>query len=239
MNNTNPNGAAPLSQLQPPDGWALVEQHIYRSNSLSAQQLPFLKHIGICTIVSLSRDAVRETLATALEVESIALHQPCAPTHKNEMEARVFISEEVVKETLQFALCPQNHPLLLTHANPGGLEVATLVGCLRRFQCWAISSILYEYRLFTHSPILYDANKQFIEHFDVSLVTLPSQIPEWLQYQDELLESECKAAGGDGGGPGTENDRLYFLGSNRCAPLASERVPIEERHATMVPDEED
>ena len=99
-------------------------------------------------------------MANAIHNEGLLLHQPCC-ADKADLEARwvgrphappsprprshhhplallrrSHISDEIAKDALQFVLNPSNHPLLLTVSSAGGLEVATLVGCLRRLQHW-------------------------------------------------------------------------------------------------------
>jgi hypothetical protein len=53
-----------------------------------------------------------------------------------------------------------------------------------------MTAILLEFRLFAPNAPLYDVNRVFIERFDVSLVTLPEEPPDWLAYELEMVEDE-------------------------------------------------
>lgn len=129
--------------------------------------------------------------ANVMETGGIRVFQPCASkTSQTSVVARSQISDEIAKEALQFILEPSHQPLVLTVATSGSLEVATLVGCLRRLQHWALTAILYEFRLFSPNSPIYDVNRQFIERFDISLITLPTHPPDWLQHEQELWNEE-------------------------------------------------
>lgn len=65
-----------------------------------------------------------------------------------------------------------NHPVLVC-CTSGIFQTAPLVGCLRRVQNWSLTAILDEYRAFAGKARL--THEQYIEFFDVDLVTLPDQ----------------------------------------------------------------
>ncbi len=81
-------------------------------------------------------------------------------------------SEKLVKETLELLLDRRSHPILVM-CSSGIHLTGTVIGCLRRLQCWALSSILDEYDSFAHARSRY-ADRQFIELFDTDLICLPS-----------------------------------------------------------------
>jgi len=61
------------------------------------------------------------------------------------------------------------------------------VGCLRRLQYWNLTSILEEMRAFGSSHF---SNEQFIELFDIDLITLPKHLPDWFISQQLLMNEE-------------------------------------------------
>lgn len=85
-------------------------------------------------------------------------------------------------------------------------ESGTLVGCLRKLEGWNFSSIITEvngivlfhimvvnwiiqqYRAYAGTKARY-VNEQFIELFDLDLVTLPPNLPDWLIDQQNMLAS--------------------------------------------------
>jgi len=155
------------------------------------------------------------------------------------------ISDEIIKESLQLLLDPSHQPLVLTVATTGSgtLEVATLVGCLRRMQHWALTAILYEFRLFTPTSSIYDVNRQFIEKFDITLVTLPKEIPEWLQHEQELWMEEIGHDSEDEEEEGENNeeedrDRFRYYSTTRV-PLTSSKMSLNQDMSLKVKPEED
>jgi len=184
--------------LAPPDGWAVVEPQIYRAASIAQPHLPFLKLAGIRTVVNMSTTTL--SLAAACVACGMQVYQPCATVvarDQSQDDQRSPVSDEIAKDALEFILSEDHHPLVLTgpYRGSSGLEVAALVGCLRRVQRWALSSILSEFRLFVPSAPIYDVSRQFVERFDVSLVTLPSRPPAWLQSEQDLWFEECSSEG--------------------------------------------
>jgi protein tyrosine/serine phosphatase len=69
-------------------------------------------------------------------------------------------------------------------------QTGTLVGCLRRLQNWSLTSILVEYRSFAVHRSTRFGDEQFIELFDVDLVTLPYNLPSWFIEQKKMIEQE-------------------------------------------------
>ena len=63
------------------------------------------------------------------------------------------ITQELIKEALQYVLDESRHPLLLMSSS-GTHQVGVLVGCLRRQQGWNLASILDEYRSFASPSAL-------------------------------------------------------------------------------------
>jgi hypothetical protein len=129
--------ASNLTALTPPDGWACVESGIYRANALSQANVSFFRLTGVRTVVNMSTVNLR--LANSLSSAGMTVFQPCVSSARDDTESpeddtRSQISDEIAKECLQYLLESSHHPLVLTAPNSGGLEVATLVGCLRRLQ---------------------------------------------------------------------------------------------------------
>src|SRR5690606_16986889 len=84
----------------------------------------------------------------------------------------VAVSEETVLKALALILDTNTHPLLIVD-NEAGLRVGVIVGCLRKAQGWALTSIIEEFRRFVGGRAMIQ-NEQFIELFDTDLVNLPS-----------------------------------------------------------------
>ncbi|GBG77436.1 hypothetical protein CBR_g23885 [Chara braunii] len=81
-------------------------------------------------------------------------------------EPFVDIPEPVIREALKVLLDVRNHPILI-HCNKGKHRTGCLVGCLRKFQNWSLTSIFDEYRRFAGTKVRM-LDQQFMELFDVS-----------------------------------------------------------------------
>ena len=81
-------------------------------------------------------------------------------------------------KTLEVVLNVDAYPLYICDSLGRGRTGAVL-GCLRKLQRWNLTSILGEYRRFAGDVVL-PLNEQFIELFDVDLVNVPSDAPQWL-----------------------------------------------------------
>ena len=63
-----------------------------------------------------------------------------------------------------------------------------LIRCLRRLQNWNLDAVFSEYRFFAKGRTRY-SNEQCIELFDIDLVTITDDPPQWLANQ---LETDCQ-----------------------------------------------
>ncbi|KAF0532949.1 protein-tyrosine phosphatase [Gigaspora margarita] len=98
------------------------------------------------------------------------------------------VSEELIKDGLEMVLDIENYPILVM-CTSGVHETGTFIGCLRRLQNWNFTSIMVEYRSFASNKARY-VNEQFIELFDMDLITLPRNLPPWFIEQKKLLQQE-------------------------------------------------
>lgn len=182
----------------PPDGWSCVDDAIYRANTILPSHFPFLKCMGIRSVVNVTSPS--KSLQLAADSSSILLIEFNSTS--------TIMSDTIAQEVIAFTMCPLNQPLLISASSPGCVEVATIVGCLRRINRWNITAIMNEFRLYLRdmSPIL-DINRIFIERFDVSLISVRSGV------RSEICEEESDDWTRDGH-PGT-------------APLKSSKVTAD------------
>ncbi|KAJ3390149.1 tyrosine-protein phosphatase required for protection against superoxide stress (By similarity) [Lobulomyces angularis] len=97
------------------------------------------------------------------------------------------ISEEAIKEGLQICLERSNLPCLVMCAT-GYQDTGTFVGCFRKLQGWNFNGIFFEYQSFAGTKSRY-VNEQFIELFDLDLITVPKDPPFLLISQPNRIES--------------------------------------------------
>lgn len=162
-------------ELVPPENYAQVCKGIFRSAFPKKKNFPFLKKLKLKSILTLVLEDYPEVNKRFLEDESINLFKCGVPGNK---EPFVDIPEDKIAAALSILLDKRNHPLLI-HCNKGKHRTGCLVGCLRKFQHWSLTSIFDEYRLFSH-PKSRQMDQQFIELFDIRQVAVDSlAIPHW------------------------------------------------------------
>jgi protein tyrosine/serine phosphatase len=173
-------------QLCPPEMFGIVEPNVYRSNLFFPISFPFIKLLNLKTVLLLSAEVPTKVVCNFLEENNITLVHLGSRSLTTETSWKP-MSEELVKDGLEWVLDKKSHPLLVCDTS-GIHQVGILIGCLRRLQNWSLSAIIHEYRIFAASKARY-VNEQFIELFDVDLVTLPEDLPDWFR---EHLELEAK-----------------------------------------------
>ncbi|KAI8993696.1 protein-tyrosine phosphatase [Pilobolus umbonatus] len=177
------------SLLCPPEQFGIVEPGIYRSDMLQQSHFPYLKQYGFKTLVMLSPELPNRVTANFIEEGGIKLvHVGMATWKPTQPSTWRPVSEELVKEGLELILNVETHPILVM-CTSGIHETGTLVGCLRKLEGWNFSSIITEYRSYAGTKARY-VNEQFIELFDLDLVTLPQHLPQWFVDQQNMLVSE-------------------------------------------------
>jgi protein tyrosine/serine phosphatase len=219
--------------FQIPDAFGIVEAGIYRCSLVNPNHFSFLETLDLKTIVFLSQELLEKSLVTYCEKKSIELinmgvslvqypqggsfedHQSRLINQYAQDESKPLAdistswkhcSEELVKEALELILNRKTHPILVM-CSSGVHTTGTVVGCLRKLQSWSLTSIWNEYETYAHNSSRY-VNRQFIELFDVDLVSLPSELPFWFSIQHDLMTQERK-----------------YLKENKHAAIKSSQVP--------------
>ncbi|CAN0062964.1 unnamed protein product [Phaeothamnion confervicola] len=150
--------------LVPPLGFAHVSPGIYRGGYPIACNLPFLRALGLRSIVCLCPEDLKEESRAWAKAHGIRLY--CCDVGDN-MEPFVSMRREAVTDALSYLLDKENHPVLV-HCLKGKNRTGCVVGCLRRLEGWSLSAIFDEYTRYTGPPgkIL---DLQFIELFDADV----------------------------------------------------------------------
>ncbi|KAG2962477.1 hypothetical protein PC118_g21407 [Phytophthora cactorum] len=193
MTDTNSDAAAPvvvttLPSMNPPLFFEIVEDLVYRSNKCDATSFPFLATLQLNTVVYLSYDDLSRDLAAFFaEKEINVIH--LGMKYRTASSQWKGISEGMAKETIEYILDQRRHPILVM-CKTGVHFAGTMIGCLRRLQNWSLTSTIDKYRNIAGSVKTRFENEQFIELFDVDLVTLPQQLPSWFTVHQQLTEEE-------------------------------------------------
>ncbi|KAL1920668.1 uncharacterized protein VTP21DRAFT_1045 [Calcarisporiella thermophila] len=173
--------------LTPPEQFGIVEKGIYRSDMLQQTHFAFIRSLHLKTVVALSPESPSRAIINFLQENKIKLVHLGLRAWKPNLGWRP-VSEELIKEGLELVLDFEHHPILVM-CTSGIHETGTFIGCLRKLQGWNFNSIVGEYRSYAGSKARY-VNEQFIELFDLDLVTLPRTLPPWLVEQRNMLQLE-------------------------------------------------
>ncbi|KAI8608074.1 protein-tyrosine phosphatase, partial [Chytriomyces sp. MP71] len=186
-----------------PDLFGHVESGVFRCSAVvETPSLPFLRALHLASVLVLTPELASRPLLALVEEQGIRLNhianKPAIRAHTQTTSAGIvgnaqnwkYLSDEVVKEGLEFVLQAANHPVLIV-CTSGIHETGAFVGCLRRMLGWNFNSIVVEYRCFAGSKSRY-LIQQFIELFDTDLIRLPrhQDLPFWFQ---EYLLSQAEA----------------------------------------------
>eukprot|EP01111_Echinosteliopsis_oligospora_P008346 TRINITY_DN2392_c0_g1_i1.p1 TRINITY_DN2392_c0_g1~~TRINITY_DN2392_c0_g1_i1.p1 ORF type:complete len:167 (+),score=30.23 TRINITY_DN2392_c0_g1_i1:244-744(+) len=141
--------------------------------------------LGLKTVVWLSPEVPIKAVSQFFEENGINMIHLGLKAWKADTSWKP-VSEELIKDALEIVLNVDTHPVIVT-CTSGVHQTGVLVGCLRRLQNWNLTSILVEYRMFSQQSNTRYVNEQFIELFDVDLVTFPPNLPAWFIDQQKMM----------------------------------------------------
>jgi tyrosine-protein phosphatase SIW14 len=139
-----PPPAGPPKEFLAPENFAMVEAGVYRSAFPRMRNAPFLKRLKLKSVVPLVPEDYPVSLAEFYENNGIKLI-----THGLDGNKWPFkeIDKMIFRNALADILCQANRPLLI-HCNKGKHRTGALVGCLRKYRGWSLTSIFNEYLLY-------------------------------------------------------------------------------------------
>lgn len=173
----------PVEILVPPSNFAMVDIGLYRSGFFKKKNFPFLKRLGLKSVLFLCPEEYPKANLEFLESIDANLFQFGVQGNK---EPFVEIPEEVYVAALKEILNTNNHPMLI-HCNKGKHRTGCLVGCFRKVQKWSMTTIFDEYRRFAEpKPRFLD--QQFIELFDCG--ELSELYEEYVRYKAYLIKRQ-------------------------------------------------
>ncbi|XP_051125633.1 tyrosine-protein phosphatase DSP1-like [Andrographis paniculata] len=159
----SPAAAAANGDLAPPLNFSMVDYGVFRSGFPDTQNFPFLKTLGLRSIIYLCPETYPEANMQFLKDNGIRLFQFGIEGSK---EPFVSIPDEMIRKALQVLLDERNRPVLI-HCKRGKHRTGCLVGCLRKWQNWCLASIFDEYQRFAGDKARV-SDQRFLEVFDIS-----------------------------------------------------------------------
>ncbi|KAG8385778.1 hypothetical protein BUALT_Bualt03G0080600 [Buddleja alternifolia] len=158
----------------PPLNFSMVDYGIYRSGFPDIPNFPFLKTLGLRSIIYLCREPYPEANMKFLNANGIRLFHFGVDGSK---EPFVTIPEDTIRCALNVLLDERNRPLLI-HCKRGKHRTGCLVGCFRKWQKWCLASIFDEYHRFAADKARV-SDQRFLELFDASTI---KQLPPSASY---------------------------------------------------------
>lgn len=150
--------------LEPPINFSMVDDGIFRSGFPQPSNFTFLRTLGLRSIIYLCPEPYPEENLKFLRSQNIQLFQ-FGIEGKKEACVYASIPNEIILEALKVLIDARNHPVLI-HCKRGKHRTGCLVGCLRKFQNWCLSSVFEEYQRFAGIKSR-TTDFRFIETFDV------------------------------------------------------------------------
>ncbi|KAI8813249.1 protein-tyrosine phosphatase [Cladochytrium replicatum] len=159
----------------PPLNFAMVAPGVYRSGHPNRKNFPFLKKLGLKSVMYLCTDDYSEDNLKFFAENNITIFHVKIESNKEPFEE---IDHGLMEDALLKMLDIRNHPILI-HCNKGKHRVGCLVGCLRKLQNWGMTSIFDEYRRFTGVKYRI-VDQEYIEVFKVPTGYDKEHAPSWL-----------------------------------------------------------
>ncbi|KAL6139342.1 PREDICTED: probable tyrosine-protein phosphatase At1g05000 [Fragaria vesca subsp. vesca] len=148
--------------LEPPINFSMVEDGIFRSGFPQPANFPFLRSLNLRSIIYLCPEPYPEENLEFLRSQNIRLLQFGI---EGKTDPAILIPKDTILEALKILIDVRNHPVLI-HCKRGKHRTGCLVGCLRKFQNWCLSSVFEEYQRFAGVKAR-PTDLRFIEAFDI------------------------------------------------------------------------
>ena len=174
--------------LVAPKSFAVVEPGLYRSAVFSREHFGFIRHLKLRTVLYLASEEAPKAIKDFCVDEEINFINLGTMQPFSRAADWSPLRGDLSKVALENVLDATKMPLMTVCLN-GVEQTGTLIGCLRKIQGWSFASIVEEHRRFCEVSA-----RSFIEHyiefFDVDLVTLPKQVPDWFAADLALFRAE-------------------------------------------------
>lgn len=172
---TDTSLSLPSNSWTVPENFSMVVDGVFRSSFPRVDNFPYLKSLGLKSVLVLIPEPYPEENMRFLEENNIAFFQVGMSGNK---EPFVHVPHSVITQALEIAINPANHPILI-HCNRGKHRTGCLVGCLRRLQDWSLTMIFDEYRKFSF-PKSRPLDQQLIELYDDTDIYTRAMANNWL-----------------------------------------------------------
>jgi tyrosine-protein phosphatase SIW14 len=203
-----------------PQLFGVVEPCVYRSGFPTPEAFPFLRRLGVRTVINLL-DRLPPAYRAFLAEQRIGYVHAAVKGNKAHCEE---MDRGRAAAALALAMDAALHPVII-HCRSGKHRTGALVGCLRMLQGWSLEAACNEYVEYTRHKQRY-VDKQYIERFSPrtlrGLAPPAERLVPWL------------APGCTAGGSALEE----AITRGELAPEAAEAgLPVVAAIASALPDE--
>lgn len=168
----------------PPFRFAPVEDGLFRGAYPVLRNFPFLKHMGIRTILSVTPEPATYDLKMFCKAENIEIKYIQADRHKGEPQ----LLPTDLNEALSVLVQAENYPLYM-HCLDGRHVIGLVVMALRKLQCWDYGAMQMEYERFAREG---NNETAFIMDYAGGFA-FPQKMPSWLVNSPLLFDSDGRA----------------------------------------------
>jgi len=150
-----------LEEFIPPLNYGAVEDGIiFRSAFPTAENYPFIKSLGVRTIITLV-DNMPEDYSDFISTNNIQHFRIPVPANKDGV---ISVTSSLIESVLDILLNRSHHPLLI-HCNRGKHRTGCVIATLRQIQSYSPAFAVSEYKAYAFPKARPD-DIRFIESFD-------------------------------------------------------------------------
>lgn len=150
-----------LEEFIPPLNYGAVEEGIiFRSAFPTPENYPFIKSLGVRTIITLV-EKTPEEYADFISTNNIQHFRIPVPANKDGV---ITVTSSLIESVLDIVLNRNHHPLLI-HCNRGKHRTGCVIATLRQIQSYSTAYAVSEYRDYAFPKARSD-DIRFIESFD-------------------------------------------------------------------------
>lgn len=143
-----------------PENFSMVEVGVYRCAFPRSKNIPFLRKLGLKSVISLVPEEYPAKMLEFYNQNGIVLRSHGLDGNKWPFKG---IDPDSLQLTMEDVMNENCRPLII-HCNKGKHRTGTVVGCLRKIRGWSLTAIFQEY-LFFASPKTRLEDQRMIESF--------------------------------------------------------------------------
>ncbi|KAI9142131.1 tyrosine phosphatase family-domain-containing protein [Paraphysoderma sedebokerense] len=169
-----------LPFLIPPFRYGAIEENLYRGAYPKQRNFRFLQRLNLKTILSLIPDPPRPELVSFCASQNIKL----VHLRVDKPKENIPLTYAKAIQAVQILIDTHHSAPVFVHCLDGATVTGLVIMCLRKLQCWTVSSAIVEYLRYQRGGVISSEESEFIEKFtgeiEIPFITtyLPMQQPQ-------------------------------------------------------------